>query len=791
MRWAMLPEKLEAMLEVLEIRAYRARPFTAEEIEARMASVPNPAAHQAANIQTGKKGGLVAVLPLTGLIMPKASMVNGPSLPQGTSCESFAAAFDAAIADETVTHIVIDVDSPGGAVIGVPELAARMLAARGKKPVTAVANSLAASAAYWLCSTADEVVVAPSGEVGSIGVFCVHEDDSEAYAQMGVKHTIIKAGEYKAEGNPYEPLSEEAKASIQSDIDEFYSMFLSSVAKARKVSVQEVADNFGQGRTVLAKAAVKAGMADRVATLEQVLAKLGVPLPAYSNGRKSSASAESEDLDVAASSFLAEDVQALSRVAGPGSEISVVRIGNRSIAKLIPAGVAAELSPSHEPQPGLRGQEHNVPDTEAAAPGASAPSSNATIQLAERARAKEIRKLCKDHKVDDANFADDLIERGVSVEAAKGEILEAKRAEVARAPRISGVHDRSLDKPWKNFGEQLAAVKEAYSPGGRTDLRLAAASGMNQAIPSEGGFSVAPQFSQTIWDGLAADPNGLLSMTDNYTVEGESLTFMANAETSRATGSRAGGVRGYWIAEADQLTKSTPKLRTVKVEPQQMAVLVYVTEKLLRNSPVALEQFVSRSAIAEIGFLTGDAIVNGTGAGQPKGLLNSGCVISVAKETSQPNTTFNKQNANKMWARLHPNARKNAVWLYNVDVEPQFDEFNTPIKNVAGSENVGGIGTQIYNAEKNTLKGRPLMPIEFCPTLGTVGDVILADLSGYLTGTRGGIDTAISMHVRFEFAEQAFRFIYEVDGQPWLAAALTPYKGANTLSTFVTLASRP
>ena len=145
---------------------------------------------------------------------------------------------------------------------------------------------------------------------------------------------------------------------------------------------------------------------------------------------------------------------------------------------------------------------------------------------------------------------------------------------------IRYVHNREEDQPWGSFGEQLLAVRNAFSPDRSIDVRLAAAQGMNQSSPSDGGFSVAPQFSQNIWDGLAADSNSILSMTDSYTVDGESLTFMASAETSRATGSRGGGVRGYWINEADQITKSSPKLRTVKVEPQELAVLVYVTEKL-------------------------------------------------------------------------------------------------------------------------------------------------------------------------------------------------------------------
>lgn len=349
-----------------------------------------------------------------------------------------------------------------------------------------------------------------------------------------------------------------------------------------------------------------------------------------------------------------------------------------------------------------------------------------------------------------------------------------------------------MHRPWGSDSEFLAAVARAYSPNSRgIDERLfGAAQGMNQGVPSEGGFAVRPEFSNIIWNGMAADPLALLPMTDTYPVSGESLTFNANAETSRANGSRYGGIQGYWINEADQITKSKPKMRDVRIEPQELAVLVYVTDKLLNNAGPAIGQYVGRASTEEIVFMTGDAIVNGNGVGKPKGLLSSGCLVTVSKEGSQANGTFQKANANKMWARLHPRARGSAVWLMNPDVEPTLDDFNTPIKNVAGTENVGGFGTNIYNAEKNTLKGRPIIFCEFCQTLGTLGDVILTDLKSYVTGTRGGIKEAMSMHVRFEYAETAFRFMFAVDGQSWLASALTPFKGPNTLSTSVVLQAR-
>ena len=362
------------------------------------------------------------------------------------------------------------------------------------------------------------------------------------------------------------------------------------------------------------------------------------------------------------------------------------------------------------------------------------------------------------------------------------------------------VKQRAEDDPtwgWRSFGEYATALMTAYTPGHRVlDERLyigAAATGMSQGTGADGGFLVPPVYSTKIWDGLNATADNLLGRTDQYTIEGESLTFNANAETSRATGSRFGGVRGYWIAEADQITASKTTFRQIRIEPQELAVLIYATDKLIRNSAVALEQYLTRAATEEINFLVGDSIINGTGAGQPLGLLNhistAGCVVSVAKETGQAAATINHTNIVKMFSRGHARSRANMVWLINQDIEPQLNSMTL---------GVGASGLPVYlppgglsDAPYGALLGRPVIPIEYCATIGTVGDIILADLRAYVTGTRGGVNSAMSIHLRFDYAETAFRFMFAVDGKPWLASALTPYKGAsNTVSPFVVLATR-
>lgn len=435
---------------------------------------------------------------------------------------------------------------------------------------------------------------------------------------------------------------------------------------------------------------------------------------------------------------------------------------------------------------------------EAQALQAKADEEERTLSEEERARIESLLKEAEDAQAEAERRykLECFVDRLEEPVPAKSRISQPGELPPALDPVPAVARDRKEEGKlgWRNFGEFALAVRDASTPSrARFDERLriaAAASGLQQAVGSEGGFLIPPTFSVDIWDRLNDPAQSLLALTDNYTVEGESLTFPANAETSRATGSRYGGIRGYWIAEAEQITKSTPKFRQVKIEPHELAVLVYVTEKLLRNSPTALEQYLSRAASDEINFLIGDAIVNGTGAGQPLGILKSGALVTVSAQAGQAADTFLPENVVKMWARLHARSWPTAVWLVNQDVYPQLALLTHVIRNIAGNENVGGAFTALYDPEANTLNGRPVLSVEYCDTLGNVGDVILADLKGYATGTRGGVEAATSMHLRFDFAETAFRFIFSADGQPWLAAPITPFKGSNTLSTFVTLAAR-
>lgn len=215
----------------------------------------------------------IAVINAFGMIMQHSSQVDNISGPGGTSCERLSQSLRAALADPSVKSIVFNYNSPGGGVYGIEALANEMFAARGQKPMVAQINSMCGSAAYWLATQADEIVVTPGGEVGSIGAYGLHEDKSKAAANAGVKYTFISAGKYKVEGNAFEPLSDEALAATQKKVDAYYGQFVNAVARGRGTTAKDVRGGMGQGRMELAGDALKLNMADRIATLDQTLTR--------------------------------------------------------------------------------------------------------------------------------------------------------------------------------------------------------------------------------------------------------------------------------------------------------------------------------------------------------------------------------------------------------------------------------------------------------------------------------------------------------------------------------------
>jgi signal peptide peptidase SppA len=236
--------------------------------------------------------GAIAVMQVSGFIAQHPDIFM--ALFGGTSTAALGAAITAAADDASIKAIVLHVDSPGGSVYGMPELAACIREARKKKSIIAHVDSFAASAAYWIASQAEEVIVSPGGDVGSIGVYMMHQDWSQALEESGVKTSFIYAGKYKVEGNYTEPLADDTREYFQARVDEHYRNFVNDVALGRNVDASKVLSDFGQGRMVSATKALKAGMVDRVATFTETLSRFMGSKPNFTNRRRKLALQEKE-----------------------------------------------------------------------------------------------------------------------------------------------------------------------------------------------------------------------------------------------------------------------------------------------------------------------------------------------------------------------------------------------------------------------------------------------------------------------------------------------------------------
>lgn len=289
--WALDAAAFDTMVAVLTRWASGDR-LSAEQIARVVAGAPEVAAARRQAQPAG--AGSVAVIPVFGTIAHRAHMVQNVSSAGGTSTELLGRAIASAADNPDIGAIVLDIDSPGGAVAGTPEVVDRIFEARAKKPIVAVANAQAASAGYWIGSAATEFVASPSAMVGSVGVLAVHEDRSAEHAANGRKFTFIHAGKYKVEGNSAEPLTDDARAQIQSMVDNAYGVMVRGIARNRGVSPDAVRSDYGEGRVFSADDALARGMIDRIATLDETIARLANPR------RRSHVSASTNALRIAA-----------------------------------------------------------------------------------------------------------------------------------------------------------------------------------------------------------------------------------------------------------------------------------------------------------------------------------------------------------------------------------------------------------------------------------------------------------------------------------------------------------
>lgn len=371
--------------------------------------------------------------------------------------------------------------------------------------------------------------------------------------------------------------------------------------------------------------------------------------------------------------------------------------------------------------------------------------------------------------------------------------IEREEALVERERKTPAAENQEVGaegKKFANFGEQLLAVRTSVLTNGRsTDPRLVAGpAGLSEAVPSGGGFLVQKDFSPEILERIYQ--TGEISSRCRRQPIGEGkngIKINAVDEDSRADGSRWGGVQAFFINEAGGLSKSRPKFREIELQLEKLAALYYATDEELEDA-VALGAFATRAFGDEMAFKLEDSILNGSGAGTPLGVLNSGAVIIQAKEAAQAAATIVTANILNMWSRMWAPSRKNAAWFIDQSVEPQLFQL------VLGAPALGQILLYAPPGKDGNkyglLMGRPVIPTEHNAQLGTQGDIILADMDQYLLIDKGGVRQDYSMHVNFLTDEGVFRFIYRVDGESWWKKPLTPKSGGPTQSPFIALQSR-
>ena len=376
---------------------------------------------------------------------------------------------------------------------------------------------------------------------------------------------------------------------------------------------------------------------------------------------------------------------------------------------------------------------------------------------------------------------------------AKSSMTEEER-EAADVRVIRDERDDEHGKPknvFRNLGEQLLAVRQAALPNGAVDKRLIAstraASGLNESVGADGGFLVQTDFATTLMS-KAIEAGQISSLVDSLPVAGNGLTINEWQDYDRRDGYQFGGVQAYWDNEADALTGSRPKFSQMEWKLKKLTGLCYATDEMLQDAS-AMGGIIDSAFRKVFGFKLDQSILFGSGTGQPLGFSKSPCVITQAKESGQAAATIVAENVVKMFARLHASARPDAVWVINQDVEPQLYTMYIPTGTGSGYPLYtpqGGMAGYPYG----TLLGRKVITSEHCKTVGSAGDIMLLSPQEYLLITKGGIKQDVSIHVRFLYNEQAFRFVLRVDGAPKWSNVVTPNEGSNTLSPYVELAVR-
>lgn len=326
--WAILPDRLEQIHAIYDAKVRGESP----DLEALEARLGRPLANERQQAYEVRDGA--ALIPLQGVLGRRMNLMSNMS--GGTSTELFARDVQAAVNDPGVESIVLLVDSPGGTVAGTQSAASAVMAARGSKPIAAFVEGTMASAAYWIGSAADVVVLDSStAQVGSIGVVATHTDISRMEEASGIKTTEIVAGAYKRIASQHGPLSEAGRESIQSQVDYLYAQFVQDVAMQRGVSEEKTLADMADGRIFIGHQAVENGLADSVLTLTETIALLNERVQSRSILPSARSPMNPQEL---AAEWAAENPEAAAALRAEGAVAETQRVND----------VRAQLVPGHE-----------------------------------------------------------------------------------------------------------------------------------------------------------------------------------------------------------------------------------------------------------------------------------------------------------------------------------------------------------------------------------------------------------------------------------------------------------
>lgn len=394
----------------------------------------------------------------------------------------------------------------------------------------------------------------------------------------------------------------------------------------------------------------------------------------------------------------------------------------------------------------------------------------------------------------DAGKLEELTQLNVKISEVNNQIAAVEQLREASGdvaqPENNGAVQPQDDKkttPFASLGEQLRAVMLAAK--GTPDNRLAVvneAQGVNTQTGADGAFAIQEDFAGTIIE-TAATTGDILSRVDSYTsgAAANAVRFMTCDETD-VSESVYGGVQAFWASEAATVNASKPKFYETKIDLEKLMAFIYITDEALEDMPFMSGLLNNAMATAANRLLEG-AVVDGDGVGKPLGILHAPNLVTVDKESAQDKTlTF--QNIARMYGRILPRCKTNAVWVMHPDLAEELPFLTLPI-------GTGGVPvylppTGATGTPYATLYGKPIIETDHMAAVGKKGDIGLFDLKQYMLLRKGTVKQDMSIHVEFLTAQNCFRLQLRAGGAPKGKSAVKLKNSKVQRSPFIVLGDR-